>query len=426
MLEEGSDVLVFVKKDRKNRIGKGIVPLATSMEQALAWAAQDPNTIYFFDQTSMGELADRLRAAGKLVLNGGSFQDRLELDRGWGTTIVEKAGVLTPPTHKFNSISETVAFLKTNPKQLHGDGGWAWKPDKDIGCEATLVAKDTQQVVDHVLHIKRRFSDNLKCILQERIEGVAVSTARWWNGKVWVGPFEATIENKKFLNDNLGLATGCSFNVVWFYWDDNPRIGDALQWNKLGDAFRKHNAPPGLYDINCILNDKGAWFLEWTPRLGIDSEVTSQRGISNLSTFVENLMLSKEVDSLFDRKKCYFDIRLSVPPYPNAIVSADGKEMAVGVPVKGVDGLSQGMFVTSCLAFEPDRGFYVADAFGLFGHIVCAGNSVKKTFETMYTWLKDNLVVPDLQYRTDAAKVLQDDIDAMVKAGWPTTPALRK
>lgn len=425
MHEEGTEVLVFVKKDRKNKIGRGIVPLATSLAAWLAWGAQDPNTIYFFDQTQSGELADKLRKAGKFVLNGGTFMDRLELDRAWGSDAVERAGVLTPPTKKFPSISAAIAYLKTGPKQKFGDGGWAWKPDKDIGCDATLVASDSQKIIDHVEHIRRRFSDSLKCILQEKIEGVAVSTARWWNGRTWVGPIQGTIENKKFMDNNLGPATGCSFNVVWFYWSEKTRINQALQWNKLADFFRKEDAPPGLYDINAILNDKGAWFLEWTPRLGIDSEMTSQRAISNLSEFVHNLVMGKAVDHLWDIDHAYFDVRLSVPPYPNHIEAQGYVSPAEGVPVKGMDGLSQGMFVVSGMSHDPKHGFAVADPSGLFGFAVLKGNSLSKAYDKIYSWIKDNLVVPDIQYRKDAPKVLQDDIDAMQKAGWETSPALK-
>jgi phosphoribosylamine-glycine ligase len=335
--------------------------------------------------------------------------------------------VLSPPTQKFGSISETIAFLQTNPPQKFGDGGWAWKPDKDIGTDATLVAKDNQRIIDHVEHIRRRFSDNLKCILQEKIEGVAVSTARWWNGIQWCSPMQGTIENKKFLDGNLGPATGCSFNVVWFYQDtEEQKIFEALQWDKLAEVFRKEKAPPGIYDINSMLNEQGAWFLEWTPRLGIDSEMTSQRGISSLKDFVWGVVNGLSVEHLFDTEQCYFDVRVSVPPYPNAIEAPGYKSPAMGVPVKGVDGLSQGMFVVGQMSYTEGEGFAVADDFGLAGYVVKAGRSMKKTYDEIYKFIKDELVIPDIQYRTDAVKTIQEDIDKMHKAGWDTTPFLRK
>lgn len=425
-LEEGAEVLVYLKGDITNKSGEGIVPITHSLEQWLAWGALDPQTIYFFDITKSGDIADKLRKAGRIVVNGGSFQDRLELDREWGENIAKKNGILTPPTYTFNSINEVIAFLKTNPQQQHGDGGWAWKASRDLGCDTTLVGKDSQQIIDHVEHIRTRFSDSVKCILQEKIKGVAVSTARWWNGIGWVGPYQGTLENKKFMNDNLGPATGCQFNVVWFYWEKEPTVAKSLRWEALAADFRKNNAPPGLYDINCIFNEKGAWYLEWTPRLGIDSEITSQRGIKHLSTFIENLAYGREVDSLFLKKQAYFDITLSVPPYPMQDCQKGYKSPAPGVPIRGIDGLTSGMFVMGGMYYDQQSGFSVGEPTGNLGFVVMAGNSMKKTYEKMYDWIKENLVIPDLQYRTDAQKVLQKDIDEMESFGFYTCPALRK
>lgn len=425
LMDEGHEVLFYVKKDRKNKIGQGIVPLATSLAQWRAWGMLDKSTIYFFDQTASGDYADELRKAGCTVVNGGSFQDRLELDRSWGTDIARRAGVLIPPTYSFSSISETIAFLKTNPQQEFGDGGWAWKPDRDIGCDATLVASDNQKIIDHVQQIARRFGDGLKCILQEKIDGVAVSTARWWNGRTWVGPVEGTIENKKFMDKNLGPATGCSLNMVWFYRNDNVRIAQELHFDSLAEEFRAKKAPPGIYDINCILDKRGAWFLEWTPRLGIDSEITSQRAITKLGQFIHNVAFGLGVDDLFDTDQAYFDVRLSIPPYPNSIDSKDYKNPALDVQVKGEDGLWKGMFVCGGLAYNPQLGLHNVDPSGLVGFIVKAGRSIDKTYDEIYNYIKDKLTIPDLQYRTDAAKTIKDDLKKMKESGWETSPVIK-
>lgn len=424
--DEGNEVLFFVKEDRKNAIGRGIVPMASSYAQWQSWGLADPSTIFFFDQTASGEHADSLRNMGRLVIGGGSFMDRLELDRKWGSDIAAKCGIAIPPTKAFSSITEAISFLQTNPKQEFGDGGWAWKPDRDIGCDATLVGKDAQTIIDHVLQIRRRFGDNQKCIIQEKIDGVAVSTARWWNGMSWVGPFEGTVENKKFMDKNLGPATGCSLNLVWFYREEEPIIGEQLHFEALANVFRKNNAPPGLYDINCILDSRAAWFLEWTPRLGIDSELTSQRGISNLGNFLASLVRGHSVEEFFDIDQAYFDVRLSVPPYPNSIDAKDYKSPALEVRLQGIDGLWDGMYVCAKIAWDEELGIHCIDPSGMIGSCVMAGTSLKKTYEKMYTWIKEKLKVPDLQYRTDAAEIIQEDLDKLTKFGWSTTDILRK
>jgi phosphoribosylamine-glycine ligase len=415
-----------MKGDLTNRSGEGIVPVTHNLAQWLAWGNQDPSTVYFFDMTKSGELADQLRKAGKNVVGAGKFQDRLEMDRGWGEDIAKSVGILCPPTKEFSTISAAIAWLETNPKQEHGDGGWAFKVSKDIGCDTTLVAKDNERLIDHMKHVVRRNSDSLKCIIQEKIDGVAVSTGRWWNGWSWVGPYEGTIENKKLMNDNLGPSTGCSFCVVWFYTDDNPKIAEDLKWEELAAVFRKNDAPAGLYDINAILNDKGAWFLEWTPRLGIDSEIASQRGIKYLGQFLYNLVMGRDVEAFFDKKQSYFDVTLSVPPYFIHEVQKGYKSPAVGVPVKGIDGLTDGNFVMGGLYFEQGSGFHVGEPTGNLGFLVGSGTSLKKGFQILYDWCKENLVIPDLQYRTDAAAVLQKDLDEMKKHGFETSIYLRK
>lgn len=428
--DEGHEVIFYCKKDTKHEFGKGIVNVSASLQDAIKWGLQDPSTIFFFDSSHMGEQADRLRKAGKLVIGGGAFMDRLEEDRKYGEKIAQKCGINVPPTKSFGSITETINYLNTNPPQMFGDGGWAWKPDADIGCDATLVAKDSQSIVEHVEQIRRRFKDNLKCILQEKIKGTAVSTARWWNGLSWVGPFEGTIENKKAWDKNLGPATGCSLDMVWFYREPMPRIGQELQWDKLAEVFRKENAPPGLYDINCILDHRTAWFLEWTPRLGVDSELTSFRGITNLGQFLFSLVHGKPVDEFFDIDQIYCEVRLSIPPYPHSVdtkeVTQKYKSPAEGVPIRGVDGLWDKYYVMGGIAFDPEQGIHSVDPYGMIGFVVCAGNSISKTFEKMYNWIKDSLKVPDLQYRTDAAKIIQDDVDDMMKNGWNLTEVLKK
>ncbi len=426
LMDEGNEVLVFIKADRKNKVGQGIVPIATSNKQWVEWGFQDPRTIFLFDSSGNGDQADRLRKAGRFTIGGGKFMDRLEKERKWSASLAEKCGIQAPPTKSFGSITETLNYLNTNPTQEFGDGGWAWKPEKDIGCDATIVAKNAEDIIHHVEQLRRRHGDALKCILQEKIDGVAVSTAQWWNGKSFVGPIEGTIENKKFMDKNLGAATGCSFDLVWFYRDVNTKIAQALKWNKVAEMFRQNEAPPGLYDINSILDSRTAWFLEWTPRLGIDSELTSFRGISNLGQFLENLVMGKDVEKFFDTDQIYCDIHLSVPPYPNVVDLPDYTSPAEGVSIRGIDGLWDKMFVCAGIAFDTEIGIHCADPCGTFGFCISSGTSLKKTYNKMYDWIKENLKVPDLQYRTDAVETIQKDIDDMIKHGWELTPVLRK
>ena len=51
--------------------------------------------------------------------------------------------------------------------------------------------------------------------------------------------------------------------------------------------------------FDAVVNKQGAYFLEWTPRLGIDSELLSQRAITNLSELLVRLAHGRDVEDLF-------------------------------------------------------------------------------------------------------------------------------
>lgn len=429
LLDEGNEVLVYIDREigkYSAHVGDGIVPKTQNLVE---WTnfAYSPGTISFFDFTGRGQLADQLRKGGRLVVGGGSFCDRLEDDRPFGEAFAEKHGIQAPPSYRFSTITQAISFLRKDPKQKVGDGGWAWKPNKPLGCDATWVDKSTEGMIGWLLLCALpQFGDNNTCLLQERIPGVALSTARWWNGRTWVGPYEATLEEKKLMDGDVGPSTGCSLNLIWYYVG-TPQIARELKFDELAESFRKNNAPPGLYDINAIVNRQGAWFLEWTPRLGYDSELTGQRGITNLGGFLHALAIGSDVDAFFDANQIYAGVRVSIPPYPTE--DKDLKETlrskaARGTPVlDGLDGLWEHRFVASGLA-KNDQGFTVEAESGYAGVVVASGSSLKSCCDDIYAYLKDTLSIPNLQYRIDAEKIIQHDLDEMAALGWGTTPVL--
>jgi phosphoribosylamine-glycine ligase len=422
--DEGCEVLTYIPKGKHGITGHGLIAITNSKETWVAWGKQQKDTIFLFDQTDDGKFADALKASGCTVINSGSFMDKLENDRIFGEDIARRIGMKLPPSKSFPTIAAAVAFLSTNPKQKAGDGGWAWKPNRNLGSSATFVGKTAQEVIEFLGYAQRTWGDNVSCILQEKIKGVSLSTARWWDGQKWASPVEATLEKKKFLNDEKGPATGCSLNLIWFYADEWPRIAKECHLAELAVELKANKAPPGLYDINCIVDHRGAWFLEWTPRLGIDSELTSQRGISSISGFLQALSVGADTMKYFDKSYCYASVRISVPPYPNEEKLVHELKAARNVPVWGADGLWDKFFVMAGVALTDD-GLEVSDPYGMVGICLTKGRSLKRMYDRIYAYLNDELRIPNLQYRTDAYEVLKKDITAMASTGWETTPVLR-
>jgi hypothetical protein len=227
------------------------------------------------------------------------------------------------------------------------------------------------------------------------------------------------------MNGDIGPATGCSFNTVWFYEEIEPEIARHLKYKELEGVFRSKNAPPGLYDINAILNNEGAWFLEWTPRLGYDSEMTSQRGISNLSELLWKVVTGRDIDHLYDKSTAYHGINISVPPYPNAVERNDEESPALGTTVYGIDGTWDKYFVASGIAHDKEGGYTVENAHGYVGVVVTDNPSLEEGFDDILDYIKEELKVQNLQYRTDAADNINKDLKEMKKFGWKTSRIIK-
>jgi phosphoribosylamine---glycine ligase len=411
LVDEGHEVLVYVKNPDGRSTGLGIVPKTNNLLHWQSWGLQDPKTVFVFDVTGGGELADSLRKRGALVVGGGKFMDRLEHDRHWGESAAQNLGITVPKAKNFSSIPDALAAAKKL------DGEYVFKTDKYLEGAATYLAESGYDMVKYLTGLHKRFGNGGKCLLAPKIPGIAISTGCWWNGREALYPIEGTIEHKKFLNGDLGPNTGCSFNAMWFYQDEDPRIAQKLQWRAMESFFRHSQAPPGLYDINALISDEDgeAYFLEWTPRFGYDSEATAQRILTmSLGEFFYKLATGELHEAPFDTSKMAYGLRVSVPPYPYEF----GEERTYdGAPIAGADGLWENYFVGYGVREEGDD-LVVAGDTGIVGVIVDAGTDVETMDKACLKYLKEELKVPNRQYRTDGAQTIQEDQKRLAKLGY--------
>ena len=421
--DEGNDVRVWIAPRSERNIGDGLVKKFGSFEALAAWGQEKP-TVFIFDCTGQGDKADYLRKRGHLVVGGGSFMDKLEMDRVYGGRLSKEAGVVEPETQEHNSLSDSIKWLTKND-----DGrGWYFKTDKYLDSDATQGADSVEQMVRYLEFMKTKYGDRIPNILQEKIKGVALSTACYWNGRAWLPPYEGTIEHKKFMDGDVGPSTGCSFNIIWFY-DNFPRICKELQWEKVGEIFRKEEAPPGLYDINAqVGNDGKAYFLEWTPRFGYDSEPTAQRALTiPMGEFFYGLATGTLTEAPFDTSVVQMSVRLSVSPYPwERVEDIPNKKSCIGKPIWGNDGLWDGNFIGYGLGLDDEKNLVVKTATGLVGLAATSGTDLEEMNDEILDFVRSELEIPGLQYRTDADKVIGKDVDALRKLGYEiplvTTP----
>lgn len=430
--DEGHEVKVYVPDrgtsflQREN--GKGLIDRAGSWGELMSWGLSRPATVFVFDFSTEGKLAEQLRQRGQLVVGGGLFCDKLELDRTFGESVASSCGVLAPDTHKFSTITEAISFIKKH------DQDWYFKADGNLSCSSTAHG-EPDKLVRRLVTLREREGDQIKNILQETIEGADISTACWWNGRDWIGPFEGTIENKKLMDGDVGPATGCSMNVVWFY-DGWPAIADELKFREMGEVFRKHNAPAGIYDINALISekDKHAYFLEYTPRFGYDAEPTAMRAIQGeLAEFYYNLATGRAKSVPFDTSRAQMSVRVSVQPYPwenlHELPSHRRKKVsgAVGVSIGQLDptdlkqlyGGGGERFMAYGCGLRADGQLIVVDPTGIVGLVCADGFDTELMNDEILEYIEE-IDIDDAQYRTDAGKVLDEHLEKIKDLGYDT------
>jgi phosphoribosylamine--glycine ligase len=413
LIAEGHEVRWWIAPSYGKGVGNGLVPKAGQWPELLAWVREGSRTgpaIMLFGTSGLGDKADEARKAGVPVVGGGTFMDKLEHDRDYGFKIAQEAGAQLPPYKEFASIDETIAWARTItlPPSF-------WKTDRYFDGDTTHGVDDAAHLIEYLEGMRTAHGNRMTNIVQKKIDGIPFSTARWWNGRDWVGPYEGAYENKKFMNDDVGPSTGCSFNALWFYEEEQPRIAEILGWENLSSAFRAAEAPPGLYDMNAIITDEGeGYFLEWTPRFGYDSEPTSFRLIPDLGAHLYAVAFGHTPPE--PSHALAYSIRLSIPPYPWEHGDVNDKGGAVGKRIIGADLDPESSFVPYHLRMGP-RGLEMASPEGLVGLAYVQGEDIHQLGEQALEAAEELKRTAGLQYRTDGAEDCAEAAHKLDEAG---------
>jgi phosphoribosylamine--glycine ligase len=346
----------------------------------------------------MGFIADKLKKRGVPVFGGSSFLDRLETDRDFGIDVMGACGIETPSTVSFTDFNEAKTFLKTRKKDRY-----VFKPSGELPCKLTYVPKDPEDLFLYLEFVEEHFKDQIeKFDLQEFLEGIAVSTEFWIDGKRFIRPANHTLELKRFMNDDLGPSTGCSGNVVWPDFSDHCRIVES--GIELAESHFVNEGITGQIDLNVLVNEKGVFGLEWTPRFGYDATPTLLELIPEVGKVVSDIARGQFKGDLPLAPMYASGIRVTIPIYPSE--PEEDLEKAypnVGVPISGFEE-----FKDHCYFYEVMKSGDRLVHSGGTGVIACVtgtGITADQSFVDPEKYA-EKIRVPDKQYRTDVRKVL--------------------
>lgn len=263
LVKEGHLVKLYIHDKGRSENFQGIIPKINNWKDELSWVEKDG--LIVFDGCCWGKIQDKLRKNGYSCVGGGEIGEKLENDRKFGSDMFEKYGIKTAPLFNFNNIDEAISFLK------RGGGKWVIKQNGDgtslKGFNYVGLMENAEDVIDVLENYKQKAEYcNQIITLHKKIDGIEIGVGRYFNGNDWVGPIEYNLEHKKFFPGDLGPTTSEMGTLAWY----NNNESNKLYKETLAKMtpLLKESGFKGDMEIDCIVNENGAFPLEATPRFG--------------------------------------------------------------------------------------------------------------------------------------------------------------
>jgi phosphoribosylamine--glycine ligase len=402
---EGNDVRYFIESESEREIGDGLVPKVDNWEEHVDWA----DVIVFDDVLGQGAKAERLRAAGKRVVGGTEYTDRLEDDRSFGQQELRKHGVSIIPFQEFTDFDDAIAYVRSHP------AAYVIKPSGEAQNIKRLLfvgQEDDGMDVVHVLEsYKAVYSDTVKVFqLQRRVRGVEVAVGAFFNGTDFMMPININFEHKPLFPGNIGPATGEMGTCM--YWSEPNRIYQATL-AKLKSRLAEEGFV-GYIDINCIVNGQGIYPLEFTPRFGYPTISIQSEGIQMpMGDFLFG-MADGSLTRFKTRKGFQIGLRVVVPPFPYddpKTFAANSKDRVVIFRKPNLDGIH----IEDIR--EKNGEWLISGHSGVVLIVTGTGLSVKQAQAQAYGRVK-NILIPNMYYRTDIGDRWFEDHDKLHAWGY--------
>ena len=401
---EGSQVRYYIASKTDKDISDGFVEKTEDWRSLKDWA-----DVIVFDDIGFGTEVERLRKEGKAVLGGTVQSDRLELDRDFGQEQLKKAGLPTVPSWDFTTFDDAIRFVKENPAR------YVVKPSGKVQEEKVLSfvgqEEDGLDIVAILERYKKTWSARIKSFqIQKFVSGVEVAVGAFFNGQDFILPACINFEHKRMFNGEIGPSTGEMGTLM--FWSERIRLYDETI-----AKFKPLLAEMGFigyFDINCIVNPRGIYPLEITPRFGYPTINIQMEGI--LSRWSDSLyaLANKQPFPLRTQRGFQVGVVVAVPPYPFSDPAAYRRysEDAVIIFKKA---MPSGIHHGDAKLVEGDWRLAGNSGYALV--ITGSGPTVEDARKETYNRVK-NVIIPNMFYRTDIGERWHRDGDLLQTWGY--------
>ena len=245
---EGHEVKCYIKNCTDEY--DGFLEKVPEWKPLIDWA-----DVIVFDDVGFGEEADRLRKAGKAVVGGSVYTDKLEENREFGQSEMKRLGMLTLPSWNFDNYDVALEFLQHNP------GRYVYKPSglsagDYRGFLFSGREEDGKDLYEILTQNKKVLEKKIKQFqLQKHVGGIEVGASVFFNGHNFVTPILMAFEHKKLFPGELGPMTG-EMGTSMFWCEPNRLFKETT--GRMEEDLRK-SGYVGYIDINCIVNGRGIY-----------------------------------------------------------------------------------------------------------------------------------------------------------------------
>jgi phosphoribosylamine--glycine ligase len=396
---EGHKVKMYIEDAPSREIGYGFIPKIRLWQSYISWAH-----VIVFDYVGYGKQATELRQQGKLVIGGTEYTDKLEMDRNFGQEEMKRLKIKILNYSEFSTTEAAIEYVKKHPAK------YVIKPSQEMQEFKQLLYVGQEETGEDIIRMlkayQKTWGDSLgHFLLQKKVSGVEVSVAAYFNGKEFLKPINITFEHKKLFPKELGVSTG-EMGTSMFWTDNNPIFEATLQKFEKKLAKEKFT---GHIDINCIVNGKGIYPLEFTSRFGYPQIQIQRSGIVQPMGELLYKTASGEHFKIETKKGFQIGVYIVVPPFPyedKKTFNMFSKDAVVVLKKKNFTGLHP-----MHLKLINDEWLITGNS-GVVMVVTGTGITMKEAQKNMYSRV-NNVLVNNSYYRTDIGDRWATDFDRL-------------
>ncbi len=397
--KEGHECKYYIIDEEQKDVCDGFLDKVDDWKSQIDWA-----DIIVFDDFGFGEDAEKLRKAGKPVIGGSVYTDRLEMDREFGQTELKDVDITIIPRWNFTDFDEAIAFIKKNPDR------YVIKPSGLAQNEKELLfvgqEEDGRDITEMLERYKKNWGKQIKEFqMQKFISGVEVAVGAFFNGEDFIMPLNVNFEHKKMFPGDLGPSTG-EMGTSMFFTNRSPIFDETLL--KMKDKLAA-SGYVGYIDINCIVNSRGIYPLEFTSRFGYPHISIAMEGVlSEWGTFLYGIA-KKEKPELRTKRAFQVGVVVAVPPFPFHDPEAF-KRYSEDASIIFKKPNYEGIHLGDVKLVENDWRLAGNSGYALV--VTASGTTMEEARKTVYNRIK-NIIIPNLFYRTDIGSRWAEDSDRL-------------